>query len=97
MSRLITLAVVISILLFGLAFHLRNGQFVTLDYYVDSITLPLSLWVFVWIVIGVCLGLLAVVPLLLKMRRDNRRLRREIRRLESSADRTANVVAGNVS
>ena len=81
MSRFITLVVVTSIVLFGLAFHLRNGQFVTIDYYVDSIALPLSLWVFVWTVAGVCIGLLAVLPALLRMRRDNRRLRREIRRL----------------
>ena len=97
MSRVFTIAIVAFILLFGLAFHLRNGQYVTIDYYVDSIALPLSLWVFLWIVVGVCLGVLAMLPALLKARRDNRRSRREIRRLESEADRAGNVVAGNVS
>jgi len=94
MSRYIKIALVAAILLFGFAFHLRNGQFVTLDYYADSVTLPFSLWVFIWLTLGACLGLLANVPLLLRLRRDNSRLRRQLRRIETEASRSAAAAAG---
>ena len=97
MARAFTIVITSIILLLGLAFHLRNGQYVTIDYYVDSMTLPLSLWLFLWVVAGVCLGLLALLPSLLRAGRENRRLRREIRRLETGIDRAGSVAAGNVS
>jgi uncharacterized integral membrane protein len=95
MSRYVQIALVGLILVFGLAFHLRNGQYVTLDYYADSITLPFSLWVFIWLTLGVGFGLLAVVPLLLRMRRDNSRLRRRLRGAESTAPSAGATQPGN--
>ena len=95
MSRYIHIALIGAILLFGLAFHLRNGQFVTLDYYADNVTLPLSLWVFIWVAAGVGLGLLAMLPVLLRIRRDNSRLRRALRRMEADAEKARTAAAGN--
>ncbi|MBI2994245.1 MAG: LapA family protein [Gammaproteobacteria bacterium] len=97
MSRYIQIVLVGAILVFGFAFHLRNGQFVTLDYYADSVTLPFSLWVFIWLTIGVCLGLLAIVPLLLRLRSEISRLRRQLRRIESEAAPAGAAAAGNAS
>jgi uncharacterized integral membrane protein len=79
MSRIFRLAVALVVLLFGLAFHLRNDGFVTLDYYAGSLDLPFSLWLFLMVVLGVVLGIAACVPALLRARRECRRLLRQVR------------------
>ncbi|MGH8246760.1 MAG: lipopolysaccharide assembly protein LapA domain-containing protein, partial [Gammaproteobacteria bacterium] len=68
MSRLLKLCLMLAIMLFGLAFHLRNDHFVTLDYYSGGIELPFSLWLFLALAVGAGLGVLASFPLLLRHR-----------------------------
>lgn len=82
MSRVFKFALVLLVLVFGVAFHLRNDQFVTLDYYVNSISLPFSMWVFIWVALGACLGLVANLPLLLRIKRENARLQKQRRAQE---------------
>jgi lipopolysaccharide assembly protein A len=66
-------------LLLGLAFHSRNHQAVTLDFYASTIELPLSWLVVAALIIGALLGALTLLPRLLSVRRA---LRRELKRAQ---------------
>jgi uncharacterized integral membrane protein len=77
--RLLGLIIVLLVMAFGFAFHLRNGEFFEVDYYVGVVGLPFSLWMFLALSIGALLGILASLPLVARFRRDAARLSRRLR------------------
>ena len=79
MRRLLGLIIVLFVMAFGFAFHLRNGQFFELDYYVGVVGLPFSLWMFLALSLGAVLGILASLPLVLRYRRESARFSRKLR------------------
>ena len=83
MSRLLKLCLVAAVLAVGLAFHLRNDKFITLDYYAGGIDLPFSLWLFVSLAAGALLGIAAALPVMLRYRRENARQARQLRLYET--------------
>ncbi|MBI2970110.1 MAG: LapA family protein [Gammaproteobacteria bacterium] len=83
MSRLLKLCLVLGIMLIGLAFHLRNDQFITLDYYAGGIEFPFSLWLFLALSTGAFLGVIACLPMTLRWRRENHRLARQLKLYET--------------
>jgi uncharacterized integral membrane protein len=74
---MLRLLCVVFALVIGLAFHSRNHQPVTLDFYTKTIEIPLSWVVVAALSFGALLGALALLPRLLRTRRL---LRRELRR-----------------
>ena len=74
MSRIITILVLLTVIIAGLALHLRNAQPVILDFYLDSIEMPLSLAVVGALFCGALLGMLASLPLLVKLKHENNKL-----------------------
>jgi uncharacterized membrane protein YciS (DUF1049 family) len=87
MSRTVKLTFVLLVVLAGLAFHLRNDQLVKMDLYVVSWQLWFSLWVIIALALGAGLGALAMLPRLLRQKRENARLARQIKGRESELDR----------
>ena len=79
MRRLLGLIIVLFVMASGFAFHLRNGEFFEVDYYVGAVGLPFSLWMFLALSLGAVLGILASLPLLLRFRRESARLSRKLR------------------
>ncbi|HEY7840826.1 MAG TPA: LapA family protein [Gammaproteobacteria bacterium] len=79
MWRLLSLVIVLLVMALGFAFHLRNGEFFEVDYYVGVLDLPFSLWMFLAIALGALLGILASLPLIIRYRRDSARLWRRLR------------------
>lgn len=77
MSRLLKLTLVLVVFLLGLAFHLKNDQFVNFNYYVGSLELPFSFFVVAAMVIGAVLGVLACTPLIMTLKRENMKLSRQ--------------------
>jgi putative membrane protein len=73
------LGAILVFLALGLLFHVRNDQFVTLDYYAGAIDLPFSLWMFIGIAIGSVLGVLASLPMIVRLKRENSRLARQVK------------------
>jgi uncharacterized integral membrane protein len=72
----------------GLAFHARNKQEITLDYFVGSINIELS-WVLVaTLVSGTLCGIIAMTSSVVKLRREIRRLSRR----SDKADRELSVL-----
>tara|TARA_B100001123_G_C15073031_1_gene932370 strand:+ start:154 stop:435 length:282 start_codon:yes stop_codon:yes gene_type:complete len=62
------------IVVFGLAFHLKNDTQVTLDFYVWMLSLPLSWLLVVTFSLGAVAGLLVMLTTIFRLQREIRRL-----------------------
>jgi len=77
MSRLLKLSLVLVVFLIGLAFHLRNDHFVQFNYYVGSVDLPFSFFMVLALACGALLGVLACMPLVVRLKRENVKLAKQ--------------------
>ena len=75
-------ALVLVVVLLGLAFHLRNEQLVLVDFYLGSFEFPLSLTLALTLLAGAALGVLAGLPAWLKLKRDNAKLGRQLKKVQ---------------
>jgi len=82
MSRIAKLIIVFVILLSGLAFHLKNNQFIELNYYAGSLNMPLSWLVVLVLFIGAILGILASLPMIIKLKQQKMKLEKQIKNSE---------------
>ncbi len=82
MSYIVRLALVFIVLLFGLAFHLKNNQTIILDYYISTIELPFSLIMVLVLCVGALLGLLASLPIIIKLKQQKHRLEKQNKKSE---------------
>ena len=91
-------ALILLVVLLGLAFHLRNEQLVVIDFYLGSFELPLSLALAAALLAGAVLGVMAGLPAWLRLKRDKAKLGRQLKKLQpdeqnKSADDTKNLSA----
>ena len=78
MVRVIQLIFAMLVVVLGLAFHIKNDQPVTLNYYVDTIQVPHLSWVVLGsLAVGVVLGILAALNTVFRLKREIRRLARK--------------------
>jgi len=83
MSRIIKLILVFAILLFGLAFHLKNNFPIELNYYIGTTPpLPLSVIVVIVLSLGALFGVLASLPIIIKLKQQKLKLERQIKNSE---------------
>jgi len=75
-------ALILLVVLLGLAFHVRNEQLVVVDFYLGSFEIPLSLALAVTLLAGACLGVLAGLPKWLALKRDKAKLGRQLKKLQ---------------
>jgi putative membrane protein len=78
MQRIITIIIFIAVFAAGAAFSAINNGPVELNYYLGTITLPISVVVIGSIVTGIILGALAIFIGTLGLRYENRRLNKKI-------------------
>ena len=78
MQRIITLIIFIAVFAAGAAFSAINNGPVELNYYLGTITLPISVVVIGSIVTGIILGALAIFIGTLGLRYENRSLNKKI-------------------
>ena len=76
---IIKYALILLVVLIGLAFHVRNGQLVAVDYYLGSSEIPLSMALAVALLGGAILGVLSGLPAWLKLKRDKAKLTRQLK------------------
>ncbi len=76
---IIKYALILLVVLIGLAFHVRNGQLVAVDYYLGSSEIPLSMALAVALFGGAILGVLSGLPAWLKLKRDKAKLNRQLK------------------
>lgn len=74
MARLMQIVFALLIVVFGLAFHLKNDIQVTLDFYVWMLSLPLSWLLVVAFSVGAVVGLLVMLATILRLQREIRHL-----------------------
>lgn len=86
MSRVVKLCIIVIVLFIGLAFHLRNDQFVLFDYYLGSVELPFSFMIVAALILGAVAGILATMPAFLKLKGENHRLSRQVQVNEKELD-----------
>ena len=79
MARVLYLVLALLVLVAGLAFHVRNKQFIALDYFAGRVSVELSLVVVTALVAGVALGALALASVVLRCKRELRRVKRRHR------------------
>ena len=77
MRRLLGLIAALLILLLGLSFTMLNAEPIQVDFYFGSAELPLSLCLVITLALGAVLGVLSSLGLLVRQRREVRRLRRQ--------------------
>ena len=73
-------ALVLLVVLLGLAFHLRNEQLVVIDFYLGSFEIPLSLALAVTLLAGALLAVIAGLPKWLALKRDKAKLGRQLKK-----------------
>lgn len=78
MSRFLMLIAAMAFFVIGLAFHLKNDQLVILNFYVGSFEAYFSVFIIASAIVGVIFGIVSTVPMIFRLRRQNRRLLRQI-------------------
>ena len=75
-------ALILLVVLLGLAFHVRNEQLVVIDFYLGNFEIPLSLALAITLLAGALLGVLAGLPARLRLTRDKAKLGKQLKRLQ---------------
>ena len=86
MQRIITIAIFIAVFAAGAAFSAVNNTPINIQYYLGTVTMPISIVVIVSLVIGITIGALAIFIGSLQLRYENRRLQNKIDLREQELD-----------
>mgnify|MGYP000500321080 FL=1 len=86
MPRIITIAIFITVFAAGAAFSAVNNSPVNIQYYLGTVTMPISIIVIVSLVIGITIGVLAIFVGSLQLRYENKRLQKKIDLREQELD-----------
>jgi len=78
MQRIITIIIFLAVFAAGAAFSAINNNPVDIQYYLGTLTLPVSVVVIVSLVVGIILGALAIFVGSLRLRYENKRLQKKI-------------------
>ena len=86
MQRIITIAIFIAVFAAGAAFSAVNTTPINIQYYLGTVTMPISIVVIVTLIIGITIGALAIFIGSLQLRYENRRLQNKIDLREQELD-----------
>ena len=86
MRRIMTIAIFITVFATGAAFSAINTDPISVNYYLGSITAPLSVIVVLSIVAGIFLGATIIFSSSLRLRYENRRLQKKLEVSEQEID-----------
>ena len=86
MQRIITIAIFIAVFAAGAAFSAVNNTPVNIQYYLGTVTMPISIIVTVSLVIGITIGVLAIFIGSIQLRYENKRLQKKIDLREQELD-----------
>ena len=78
MRRIIAIILFVVVLILGAGFSAINLTPTEINYYLGTVTLPLSVIVIMAIVLGTLLGALVLSTSILKLRYENRRLNKKL-------------------
>lgn len=72
-------ALILLVVVAGLAFHVRNDQLIVVDFYIRNFEIPLSLALAMALLGGAILAVLSGLPSWLKLKHDKARLGRQLK------------------
>ena len=78
MQRIITIALFLAVLATGAAFSAINTGPVAINYYLGTLSIPVSVVIITSLVSGIILGALAIFVGTLRLRYENRRLQKKL-------------------
>lgn len=84
--RLISYIFILVIVIFGMTFATLNSDSVTINYYIDQSTMPLSLLLVAVFASGCLIGMLAGLGLLIRSKINNYRLTQRLHLAEKEID-----------
>lgn len=79
LSRIITYCCIATVIILGFSFAYLNANFVTINYFIGSRQLPLSLLMALSVVLGGILGLVVTIRLVFRLKRENFKLNQKIK------------------
>lgn len=77
---------IVCIVVIGLAFHVRNDQLVSLDYYLGTIDISLSILVIAAMLVGAVLGIITSLGIILPLKREKSRLNKQVKQAEKEVE-----------
>tara|TARA_R110001606_G_scaffold361754_5_gene515008 strand:+ start:468 stop:767 length:300 start_codon:yes stop_codon:yes gene_type:complete len=86
MRRIMTIILFVIVLILGAGFSAINLAPIDINYYLGTLSLPLSMIIIVAIILGTLLGALALSTSILRLRYENRRLRKKLTVSEQEID-----------
>lgn len=91
MLRLVYISLTLLAIIFGIVFAVLNAENVQLNYYLDSIELPLSLVLVLAMIIGAILGIFASLSFIISSRRNASKLKRSVEVAEKEIVNLRNI------
>ena len=76
---IVRIALILLVVVAGLAFHVRNDQLVVVDFYLGNYEIPLSLALAIALLGGAVLGVLSGLPSWLNLKRAKAKLGRQLK------------------
>lgn len=92
MRRLITLLVFLIMFTLSAVFAAFNMNEVTVNFYLTSISVPLSVVIVISLILGAIISALALFVATFKLRYDNRRLQRKLTITEQEKNKTSTLL-----
>ncbi len=84
--RIVSYFLLLVIVVFGMTFATLNSESVTINYYLDQSTLPLSLLLVIVFALGCLIGIVVGLWLLMKAKLSNYRLRQRLKMAEKEIE-----------
>lgn len=91
MSRLVSLFLLVSLILLGLAFAVINSKPVELNYFLASREVPLAMTLVLTLAFGALIGLLFSLGMVIRLKRETLRLRRQVQIAEQEVVNLRNI------
>lgn len=91
MRRVVLLILALAVVAVGVVFAVLNADVVALNYYFATAQLPLSLILVIAFACGATLGVIASLGIVVKLKRNNRRLKRNAELAEKEVTNLRNL------
>lgn len=91
MSRLVSLVLLLSLVLLGLAFAVINAKPVELNYFLATREVPLAMTLVLTLAFGALIGFFFSLGMVIRLKRETLRLRRQIQIAEQEVVNLRNI------
>jgi putative membrane protein len=82
---------VVIIVAIGLAFHVKNDTMVTINYYLGTVDVSLSVVVIASLLIGALLGMITSLGMMVPLRRERSKLKKSVKTAEQEVSNLRSI------